>query len=277
PAYKLDVNGTAHVAGNIIMESGDLQVNSNARRTLYPWGSLVPTNLNFQVRSAGTGTLELNTDNGGNIQMVTGGGKVGIGTAAPSEKLEVSGRIKDVTGYVAPVGTITMFAGSTAPAGWLMCDGQGLSTGSYADLFAVISYTYGGSGGTFNVPDMRGRNPVGKADSGTFASLNASGGEVNHTLSVAEMPAHQHTGTTSTNGDHNHGFSDYYFAENNGANWGWEGSKSGSDSDNHGYVYYHTTDNSGNHSHTFTTDAAGSSSAHNVLDPYRVVNFIIKY
>jgi hypothetical protein len=55
-----------------------------------------------------------------------------------------------------PAGTVTWFAGGTAPTGYLECNGQGLNTTTFAELFSAIGYTYGGSGATFNVPDLRG-------------------------------------------------------------------------------------------------------------------------
>ena len=55
-----------------------------------------------------------------------------------------------------PTGAVRLFARSSAPDGWLKANGAGLSTTTYANLFSVIGYTWGGSGGTFNVPDMRG-------------------------------------------------------------------------------------------------------------------------
>lgn len=62
-----------------------------------------------------------------------------------------------------PPGTITMFGGSVAPAGWLLCRGQAVSRTTYAALFAAIGINYGGGDGvtTFNVPDMRGEFPRG--------------------------------------------------------------------------------------------------------------------
>lgn len=57
---------------------------------------------------------------------------------------------------LSPVGTINTFVGSTAPEGWLFLHGQSLSTTQYPQLFALIGYTYGGSGGNFNLPDTRG-------------------------------------------------------------------------------------------------------------------------
>jgi microcystin-dependent protein len=94
---------------------------------------------------------------------VTPGGDVGIGTATPTEKLEVdgnikaTGRIKDETGFVMPVGSIIPFGGTTAPEGWLLCDGTPVSRTTYADLFSVIGTAFGEGDGstTFNVPELR--------------------------------------------------------------------------------------------------------------------------
>jgi microcystin-dependent protein len=88
---------------------------------------------------------------------------------------------------VVPPGTIVAFAGTTVPAGWLLCDGASVSTtlpAGYPDLFAAILYTYGGSGGTFSVPDLRQRFPLGKAASGTGVVLGSTGGAIDHTHAV---------------------------------------------------------------------------------------------
>lgn len=62
-----------------------------------------------------------------------------------------------------PVGAVVPFAGSAAPTGWLLCDGGAVSRSTYANLFSVLSTTYGGGDGstTFNVPDLVGRVVVG--------------------------------------------------------------------------------------------------------------------
>jgi microcystin-dependent protein len=62
-----------------------------------------------------------------------------------------------------PVGTIWQYAGQAVPPGWAFCDGSPHSTTdpNYAALFAAIGYLYGGAGDSFNLPDMRGRTPVG--------------------------------------------------------------------------------------------------------------------
>lgn len=64
---------------------------------------------------------------------------------------------------VTPVGAVTMFAGATAPGGWLLCDGSAVNRITYQDLFAVISTTFGVGDGstTFNLPDFREAAPTG--------------------------------------------------------------------------------------------------------------------
>lgn len=75
---------------------------------------------------------------------------------------------KLATGVATPAGAIMQFGGSSAPTGWLLCDGSTVSrTGANAALFAAIGTAYGAGDGsaTFKLPDMRGRVPVG-ADGG---------------------------------------------------------------------------------------------------------------
>ena len=55
-----------------------------------------------------------------------------------------------------PAGTVQYFANVTAPNGYLICNGQSVSTTTYPELFAAIGYLYGGAGATFNLPDLRG-------------------------------------------------------------------------------------------------------------------------
>lgn len=83
------------------------------------------------------------------------------------------------------------FAGSTAPEGYLLCDGSAVSRADYATLFGVIGTTYGAGDGstTFNVPDLSGRVVIGV--SGTHA-LASTGGSETVTLSESELPAHTH-------------------------------------------------------------------------------------
>jgi microcystin-dependent protein len=55
-----------------------------------------------------------------------------------------------------PAGSVNYFANITPPDGYLECNGQAISTTTYAELFAAIGYLYGGSGASFMVPDLRG-------------------------------------------------------------------------------------------------------------------------
>ncbi len=95
-----------------------------------------------------------------------------------------------------PIGGIIAFAGSVAPEHTLFCDGASYSTDDYPALFAVIGYTFGGSGAVFSVPDMRARVPVGAgAGSGGLSTytVGQTFGEEAHELVVGELASHSHT------------------------------------------------------------------------------------
>jgi microcystin-dependent protein len=85
---------------------------------------------------------------------------------------------------VPPVGTIVMYGGTTSPTGWLLCDGAAISRSTYSDLFAVVGELFGSGDGstTFNLPDLRGRFPIG-AESGGDHELGDTGGENESDLS----------------------------------------------------------------------------------------------
>lgn len=90
-----------------------------------------------------------------------------------------------------PVGGLTLWAGSAEPAGWLVCDGRDVSRTTYAALFAAIGVAYGAGDGatTFNIPDFRGRVPVGL---GPHVSVDALGD--NEGVTAADRrPQHRHT------------------------------------------------------------------------------------
>lgn len=78
-----------------------------------------------------------------------------------------------------PPGTIVPYAGSTAPAGFLIADGSAISRThpNYAALFAIISTTYGSGDGstTFNLPDLRGIFVRGAGTSSSIGGITYTG------------------------------------------------------------------------------------------------------
>lgn len=97
---------------------------------------------------------------------------------------EIFGSIEDCELDKRMIGSIQFYAGAL-PAGVLLCDGQSYDEIDYPDLYAAL----GGVGGVFSVPDLRGRFIIG-AD-GTYP-VGDVGGAVNHSLSIAELPVHDH-------------------------------------------------------------------------------------
>ncbi len=89
---------------------------------------------------------------------------------------------------VIPAGTVSFYAGGTVPSGWLLCDGSSVSQATYPSLYSAIGTTYGGGGGNFNLPDLRGRVAVGKGAHGDIDVL----GE-NEALTLgSRTPRHYH-------------------------------------------------------------------------------------
>ncbi len=96
------------------------------------------------------------------------------------------------------VGEIRMFAGNFAPAGWMFCEGQLLPISENETLFNLIGTTYGGDGeSTFALPDLRGRIPI---HQGNGFVLAETGGAEQITLTVSQIPAHNHPLLASTSG-----------------------------------------------------------------------------
>jgi microcystin-dependent protein len=85
-----------------------------------------------------------------------------------------------------PIGSGALWFTATPPANWLLANGASLDTTTYAKLFAVYGYKFGGSGANFNLPNLTNRFPMG---AGTLA---ATGGEATHVLTVAELAPHPH-------------------------------------------------------------------------------------
>jgi microcystin-dependent protein len=185
-----------------------------------------------------------------------------------------------------PPGVILPYGASAAPLGFLLCDGSAYSRITYSSLFAVIGDTYGAPNlSTFNVPDMRQRVPY------YGNEIGISGGTASVTLSTGNLPAHDHTGTTSSDGSHTHSITDPGHShtskiavdDNNGTNVEGQGPAGDSYENvrNGMSTTTSTTDISvnsgGSHTHTFTTSSVGSGTAFSVLNPFLSLRFIIKY
>jgi microcystin-dependent protein len=99
------------------------------------------------------------------------------------------------------IGEIRLFGGNFAPRSWALCDGQLLSISSNTALFSILGTTYGGDGrSTFALPDLRGRAPIhaGHGPGLSDRRLGAKGGQENVTLTVNQLPNHNHTLTVSS-------------------------------------------------------------------------------
>lgn len=94
-----------------------------------------------------------------------------------------------------PIGSIVSWTTDTAPTNWLICNGQAVSRTDYEELFNVLSTRYGvgDESTTFNLPNYKGRIGVGKDENdSSFNEIGKTGGEKMHTLTVGEMPRHNH-------------------------------------------------------------------------------------
>lgn len=159
-----------------------------------------------------------------------------------------------------PSGVMKQFAGSSAPTGWLLCNGSAVSRTTYAALFAVVGSTFGAGDGstTFNLPDTRNRVLIG---GGSLYAVGATGGSAD-----AVVVAHSHTGTTDGVGDHAH----TALGNNTNGRFTSNGAAGGE------FSVTQTTSGAGAHAHTFTTGSSGVSGTNANLPPYLAVNMIIK-
>lgn len=164
-----------------------------------------------------------------------------------------SGKIDHSFG-LSPTGTLMAYASTTAPDGWLLADGSAVSRTTYADLYSLLGTSYGVGDGstTFNLPDVRGRAIVMASSTQSAlqgldrATLGATGTTTSHTLTSDQMPVHVHD-------------------------------VAGIFKDGGGSTGTGTSDQTNQLPGTVTSTSAGGGAAHNILDPYIILNYIIKY
>jgi microcystin-dependent protein len=155
-----------------------------------------------------------------------------------------------------PVGGVTQYAGSTAPSvNYAICDGAAVNRTTYATLFARIGTTYGvgDNSTTFNLPNVKGRVIAGLDSAQTeFDTLAETGGAKTHTLTIAEMPAHNHNETYT-----------YYQPDFNAIPIGVQQPVAAGPGGGAGNA-------------NITDDNRGGGGAHNNLQPYIVMNYLIR-
>jgi microcystin-dependent protein len=146
------------------------------------------------IVSGGITQTQMAANSVGAAQIIDGS----VGTAEIADGSVTPAKLASASGV--PTAMILPYAGPTAPAGFLLCDGSAVSRSTYSTLYGIIGTTYGVGDGstTFNIPDIRGREIVGM---GSHADVNALGKNDGITL-ANRRPRHAHT---VTDPGHSHG------------------------------------------------------------------------
>ncbi|HVS40438.1 MAG TPA: tail fiber protein [Gemmataceae bacterium] len=153
------------------------------------------------------------------------------------------------------VGEIRMVGFNFPPRGNALCNGQLLAINQNQALFSLLGTTYGGNGTTnFALPNLQGSTPI---HGGPSFNLGQTGGEANHTLAAQEMPQHTHTAQAAATAG----------AASPGGNF-WGGLASGT-------VFPYSNAAADTTLEGPAVGPTGGSQAHNNLQPYLVINFII--
>ena len=200
--------------------------------------------------------VKRNADISGNVDI---GGNLTVHGDINAVNFRATGNYYLDNYVLIPAGTIIMSginaSGSiNIPAGWLNCNGASYSRTVYADLFVAIGVAFGSADITsFYVPNMQGNVAIGQKPV-DYPIVGSVGGEKTHTLTTEEIPSHSHTLTRKSNLD----------------------SGAFDTSDAHQDESSACTTDRGDLG-PFNTNATGGSIAHNNMQPYIVLTYLIKY
>ncbi|CAF3888100.1 unnamed protein product [Rotaria sp. Silwood1] len=195
-------------------------------------------------------------------------------------------------------GEIKLYTGnaSSLAKDWVFCHGQALSRGGYQRLFSVIGVSFGAGNGatTFNVPDFRGRFPLGLDPRRNETAGIRYSGAANQTLSIDHLPAHAHNqGTFIIHEAGNHVHRIYDPGHNHGGATGdapYSGGgysmrpSGGGGNDNGRHAHSIPTGltgiaiaDSGNHTHNITglSGTVGSNNSFSIMPPSQAIDYII--
>lgn len=235
PGGNLTIAGALNAGGaaftGALQVSGATTLAALSVTTLQTSGDLTPSRLrSTATRADGAYRTEINADGTGRFDGLIGPGMFGWTFA------------------------------SSAPAGWLLANGQAVSRTTYADLYNAIGTTFGAGDGstTFNVPDFRGRFPVGVDGTAEFTSVGTTGGARTVNLAHAHYVDHTHAGPS-----HAHGI---YLSS------GYQGSGSRTASNSNATDYQQGTTGSMNG----RTNTDGSLGVTGILPPYMALTPLIK-
>ncbi len=182
-----------------------------------------------------------------NIKAVAANQDLG-NEAASDEKVPSQKAVKAYVDTRLPKGLISMWSGIDIPKGWALCDG------------------------TNNTPNLSGKFIVGfDKNNADYNEIKKTGGLEQVTLTTAQLPSHNHEGTTNNDGSHKHLIDNKFSGNTSGSG------KTSLVVDGESFeTINHFTRTDGNHKHAFTTNKTGSDKPHENRPPYYVLAYIMK-